>query len=46
MQSGGIMRRDSKSPFIRFEIERTLRSGIVLFLTSEVLPPLFLAPIQ
>jgi hypothetical protein len=38
----------SKSPFIRttFEIEWTMRSGMVLFLTSEVLSSLFLAHIQ
>jgi hypothetical protein len=31
---------------LRLEIGRTIRSGIVLFLTSEVLQPLILAPIQ
>jgi hypothetical protein len=31
---------------LQLSIERTMLSGRVLFLTSEALPPLFLAPIQ
>jgi hypothetical protein len=30
---------------LRFEIEWTLGSGMIVFLTSEILAPLFLAPI-
>jgi hypothetical protein len=31
---------------LRLEIDKTIRSGMILFLTSEVLPSLFLASIQ